>query len=478
MSYKILLIDDSITIHRVIDLSVDTDKYSVNKVFSAEDARSKIKESKPDIILLDNKLEGVKTRDFIRELKGGLPEVKIILLVGAFDKMDESAVEKTGADDFIVKPFNSTSLEEKLEAFSQSKDNMAETGRQIESDKKDEAIEELMASIDEEKQSEYSEPEEEATVTAEQVEESENLDYSTPEDERDDEYLSEEVDVLDEKSELDNKIEDSSLEMEDFDESDTKAESPTVEEYSEETEAGAEMPLSEKEGEQNDDIDYADEEEGESIVDEVKSSEDDFGIDASGVPGEEGIGGDNLDKFFDGLQEVEADAEVELEFEKESISDEDETESDEMDETAGLSEALSDLAEESDDEIEEPYGEEEIPEISNEISFEDVAKDFESEDLGENEVPGEEKTENIYMDKGTIVDALREVLGEYKVEIDENIVQSAVEKVLDGDFLKEAVRQALYKNLEKAIWEVVPDLSEKLILEEIEKLKENSGEDE
>jgi hypothetical protein len=33
------------------------------------------------------------------------------------------------------------------------------------------------------------------------------------------------------------------------------------------------------------------------------------------------------------------------------------------------------------------------------------------------------------------------------------------------------VREVISKNLEKVIWEIVPDMAEKLIIEEIEKLK-------
>ena len=43
MKSKVLLIDDSVTIHRVIDLSIDVDRYDIVKVFSKEDAKKKSK---------------------------------------------------------------------------------------------------------------------------------------------------------------------------------------------------------------------------------------------------------------------------------------------------------------------------------------------------------------------------------------------------------------------------------------------------
>jgi hypothetical protein len=37
--------------------------------------------------------------------------------------------------------------------------------------------------------------------------------------------------------------------------------------------------------------------------------------------------------------------------------------------------------------------------------------------------------------------------------------------------MKDIVRETVSKSLEKAVWEIVPELAEKLILEEIERIK-------
>ncbi len=114
MKSKVLLIDDSVTIHRVIDLSIDVDRYDIVKVFSKEDAALKMQSEQYDYILLDNKLDNIVISEYIKELKAAQTSAYIILLVGAFDRFDESDLEKTGADDYLVKPFDSQSLNEKL----------------------------------------------------------------------------------------------------------------------------------------------------------------------------------------------------------------------------------------------------------------------------------------------------------------------------------------------------------------------------
>ena len=114
MKSKVLLIDDSVTIHRVIDLSIDFDRYDIVKVFSKEDAALKLQSEQFDYILLDNKLDNIIISEYISELKQQQKKATIILLVGAFDRFDETDLEKTKADDYLVKPFDSQSLNEKL----------------------------------------------------------------------------------------------------------------------------------------------------------------------------------------------------------------------------------------------------------------------------------------------------------------------------------------------------------------------------
>ena len=116
MKSKVLLIDDSVTIHRVIDLSIDLEKYEIVKVFSKEDAELKLNSEQFNYILLDNKLDHIVVNEYVEQLKQEQPKASVILLVGAFDKFDDTDLEKTGADDYLVKPFDSQSLNAKLAA--------------------------------------------------------------------------------------------------------------------------------------------------------------------------------------------------------------------------------------------------------------------------------------------------------------------------------------------------------------------------
>lgn len=114
MNKKILLIDDSVTIHRVIDLCVDKEKYDVVKVFSKDEASAVLKNENPDLVLLDNKLADIKTIEMVQIIKDKCPNCYVILLAGAFDQFDKEQCDETGADDFIYKPFDAKTLDAKI----------------------------------------------------------------------------------------------------------------------------------------------------------------------------------------------------------------------------------------------------------------------------------------------------------------------------------------------------------------------------
>jgi len=67
--------------------------------------------------LLDNKLDGINVKDFCKRLKDNNKNIKIILLVGAFERLGSQDITTLNIDDFINKPFNSKVLSEKIETL-------------------------------------------------------------------------------------------------------------------------------------------------------------------------------------------------------------------------------------------------------------------------------------------------------------------------------------------------------------------------
>jgi DNA-binding response OmpR family regulator len=114
---NIVVLDDSLTIHKIVEYSIDPDKYKLYKIFTIEDFNSKLKDINTHLLLLDNKLDGLNVKDFCKMLKDKNRNIKIILLVGAFEKLTQHDLTLLNVDDFINKPFNSKVLSEKIETL-------------------------------------------------------------------------------------------------------------------------------------------------------------------------------------------------------------------------------------------------------------------------------------------------------------------------------------------------------------------------
>jgi DNA-binding response OmpR family regulator len=114
---NIIVLDDSLTIHKIVEYSIDPDKYKLYKFFTLEDFNSKFKDIEIHLLLLDNKLDGINVKDFCKRLKDNNKNIKIILLVGAFERLGSQDITTLNIDDFINKPFNSKVLSEKIETL-------------------------------------------------------------------------------------------------------------------------------------------------------------------------------------------------------------------------------------------------------------------------------------------------------------------------------------------------------------------------
>lgn len=455
MKKKVLLIDDSMTIHRVIDLSVDEDKYEVEKVFSVEDAEGKIKSFNPDIVLLDNKLEGIKLNEYVSRLKSETG-ASVILLVGAFDHFNESNLSATNADDFIVKPFNSSLLEEKLEKFggqlavAEVKDTDGELESSVE---KDSAVEELLASIDSE----------ESTEKETQFEDFDDLlaENTPSEDLVEDEKLNLE---LEESLEMTESIEtkeesDESFGLEDiFD--DEKLEEKTQEDL---------FDTALEEEKQSEDLTAS-----ESISDGILSDLLEEGIAEEGgepkVISEEAPADQkeetDLSDIFGELEDIN-DEEVQKDFsEEEALGSLEDFEEDEKSFEEDLDKSFTEV-----EEIEGDAGEDiNAQDVADELTV-DVPDEVElNAELEEKDMLAEEVEAPLSEEDVVAEDSVKHV-EEEKLLVDKEMIKKVIEDSIDLDFLRDVVREVISKNLEKVIWEIVPDMAEKLIIEEIEKLK-------
>jgi DNA-binding response OmpR family regulator len=118
MARKLLLADDSITIQKVVELVLAEEGFDIKAVSNGEDALSAAGSFGPDIILADVDMPGMNGYQLCERIKEK-PETKgvpVILLAGAFEPIDEELARNVGAEDYIVKPFESQELISKINA--------------------------------------------------------------------------------------------------------------------------------------------------------------------------------------------------------------------------------------------------------------------------------------------------------------------------------------------------------------------------
>ncbi len=108
MNHKVLLADDSLTIQKVIKITLANQPFEITDC-STDDALFKLlPDLKPEIVFLDfNLSEKYTGYELSSKIKSLSPASQVLFLLGTFDTVDDSAMEKCGAADKIVKPFDS-----------------------------------------------------------------------------------------------------------------------------------------------------------------------------------------------------------------------------------------------------------------------------------------------------------------------------------------------------------------------------------
>lgn len=107
---KILVVDDDENILDAISLVLNDEGYQVETSFKGEETFDKINKFKPDLILLDILMSGSDGRDICKKIKKTDTMKNIpVIMISAHPTARGSAL-KSGANDFLEKPFNTSDL--------------------------------------------------------------------------------------------------------------------------------------------------------------------------------------------------------------------------------------------------------------------------------------------------------------------------------------------------------------------------------
>jgi CheY-like chemotaxis protein len=104
---RILVADDNSNIQKMVGLALKDQGIDVIAVGNGEAAVRKISDLRPDLVLADVFMpvrNGYEVCKYVKD-DSSLAHIPVILLVGAFDPLDEQEAQRVGADGVLKKPF-------------------------------------------------------------------------------------------------------------------------------------------------------------------------------------------------------------------------------------------------------------------------------------------------------------------------------------------------------------------------------------
>lgn len=112
----ILVVEDDAPIRRGLCDALRYAGYLVKECASGDEAPAAVCAASPDLLLLDVVLPGKDGFEVLRDVRGSHPQLPVIMLTARGAEEDRVRGLRSGADDYVVKPFSATELLARVEA--------------------------------------------------------------------------------------------------------------------------------------------------------------------------------------------------------------------------------------------------------------------------------------------------------------------------------------------------------------------------
>ena len=108
----VLIVEDEPAQREVLAYNLEADGFAVTRAENGEEALIQVKETTPDLIVLDWMLPNVSGIEVCRQLKtrAETRAIPIIMLSARSEEVDRVRGLETGADDYVVKPYSLAEL--------------------------------------------------------------------------------------------------------------------------------------------------------------------------------------------------------------------------------------------------------------------------------------------------------------------------------------------------------------------------------
>lgn len=110
LMHKILIVEDERPIREFIAINLKREKFKALQADSGEAAIALMKNENVDLVILDLMLPGIDGYEVCRYIRENLPDTAIIMVTAKSQDVDKIVGLELGADDYVVKPFNTHEL--------------------------------------------------------------------------------------------------------------------------------------------------------------------------------------------------------------------------------------------------------------------------------------------------------------------------------------------------------------------------------
>ncbi len=110
MQNKVLIIEDEESIRGFLRINFRKSEFIVIEAGTGEDGIIKARQETPDVVLLDVMLPGIDGFQVCEILRKEFPQMGIIMLTARGQDIDRIKGLEYGADDYVLKPFNTTEV--------------------------------------------------------------------------------------------------------------------------------------------------------------------------------------------------------------------------------------------------------------------------------------------------------------------------------------------------------------------------------
>ena len=119
MSQHILIVEDEPSIAELISINLTHAGFSVLRALQADEALQLLRNTKPDLVILDWMMPGKSGVQFARELRSNpsTQAIPILMLTAKGEEADKVLGLDAGADDYVTKPFSPKELVARVKAL-------------------------------------------------------------------------------------------------------------------------------------------------------------------------------------------------------------------------------------------------------------------------------------------------------------------------------------------------------------------------